>query len=46
LLDLNNIEPIWPVLERKLKGIFPASSLKQLKDVLHEKLIIIVNKIK
>jgi hypothetical protein len=38
---------MWPVLERKLKGRFPpSSSLKQLEDVLHEKLIVIVNKIK
>jgi transposase len=35
--DLNIIEPLWSVLESRVRGRFPApTSLKQLEDFLHE----------
>jgi hypothetical protein len=37
LPDLNSIEPIWPVLETRVRTRFPPPiSLKQLEDVLQE----------
>jgi hypothetical protein len=34
--DLNLTEPLWSVLETKLKNTFPPPSLKQLEDVHQE----------
>jgi hypothetical protein len=34
--DLNIIEPVWSVLERRVRSRFPSSPVKQLDDVVHE----------
>jgi hypothetical protein len=35
-LDLNIIESMWSVLERRVRSRFPSSPVKQLDDVVHE----------
>jgi hypothetical protein len=34
--DLNIIEPLWSVLETRVRNRFPPPSLKQLEDVIQE----------